>query len=78
MWNAAYARLAVGDVDAAATLFTEEIDLAVAGGYGIGEMVGCNVMGEIWEARGEFDTAAPSGSGHYTSGVRSVRAQPRP
>ena len=26
-------------------------------GYGIGEMVGCNVMGEIWEARGELDTS---------------------
>ena len=57
LWNAAYARLAVGDVDAAVALFTEEIDLAVTGGYGIGEMVGCNVMGEIWEARGELDTA---------------------
>ena len=57
LWNAGYARLAVGDEDAAIALFAEEIDLASTAGYGIGEMVGCNVMGEIWEARGELDTA---------------------
>jgi hypothetical protein len=57
LWNAAYARLAVGDEDAAIALMTEEIDLASTGGYGIGEMCGCNVMGEIWEARGELDTS---------------------
>ncbi|MGH9086023.1 MAG: ATP-binding protein [Acidimicrobiales bacterium] len=57
LWNAAYARLAAGDEDAAIALFTEEIDLARTGSYGIAEMVGCNVMGEIWEARGELDTA---------------------
>ena len=28
-----------------------------AAGYGIGEMAGCNLMGEIWEARGVLDTA---------------------
>jgi predicted ATPase len=57
LWNAAYAQLAVGNVDAAIELFTEEIDLASTSGYGIAEMVGCNIMGEIWEARGELDTA---------------------
>ena len=57
LWNAAYARMAVGDEDAAIGLFTQEIDLASARGYGIGEMVGCNVMGEIFEARGELDRA---------------------
>jgi predicted ATPase len=57
LWNAAYARLAVGDQDAAVALFTEEIDLASTLGNGIGEMVGCNVLGEIWEARGELDTS---------------------
>jgi predicted ATPase len=57
LWNAAYARLAAGDEDAGIALMTEEIDMASAGGYGIGEMVGCNVMGEIYEARGELDTA---------------------
>ena len=45
LWNAAYARLAVGDEDAGIALFTEEIDMASTGGYGIGEMVGCNVHG---------------------------------
>jgi predicted ATPase len=57
MWNAANARLAVGDEDTAIALLTEEIDLASTGGYGIGEMVGCNLLGEIWEARGELETA---------------------
>jgi predicted ATPase len=55
LWNAALARLAVADEDAAIALFREEIDLASTAGYGIGEMVGCNVIGEIWEARGELD-----------------------
>jgi len=57
LWNAALARLAVGDEDAAIALFMEEIDLASTAGYGIGEMVGCNVIGEIWEARGDLDTS---------------------
>jgi len=57
LWNAAYARLAAGDADAAIALFTEEIELASTVGFGIGEMVGCNVIGEIWEARGELETA---------------------
>ncbi len=48
LWSAAHARLAVGDEDAAIALFTEEIELAHTGGYGIGEMCGCSVMGEIW------------------------------
>ena len=57
LWNAAHARLAVGDEDAAIALFTEEIELAHTGGYGIGEMCGCSVMGEIWEARGELEAS---------------------
>ena len=57
LWSAAHARLAVGDEDAAIALFTEEIELAHTGGYGIGEMCGCSVMGEIWEARGELETS---------------------
>jgi predicted ATPase len=57
VWNAGYARLAIGDEDAAIALFTEEIEMARAGGWGIAEMVGCNIMGEIWEARGVLDTA---------------------
>jgi hypothetical protein len=58
LWNAGCARLAVGDEDAAIALLTEEIDLCRAGGYGVGEMAGCNVMGEIWETRGVLDTAS--------------------
>jgi predicted ATPase len=57
LWNAAYARLAVGDEDAAIALFMEMHDLASVGGYGIADMCGCNVLGEIWEARGVLDTS---------------------
>jgi predicted ATPase len=57
LWNAAYARLAVGDEGAAIALFTEMIDITSTGGYGIGEMCACNVMGEIWEERGVLDTS---------------------
>lgn len=57
MWNAAYARLAVGDEDAAIALFMEMVDLTRAGGYAIGEMVACNTLGEIWEARGVLDAS---------------------
>jgi predicted ATPase len=57
LWNAALARLAVGDEDSAIALFSEEIDLARTSGFGIGEMVGCNIMGEIWEERGELDNS---------------------
>jgi predicted ATPase len=57
LWNAAYARLAVGDEDVAIALFMEMHDLASASGYGIGDMCGCNLLGEIWEARGELDTS---------------------
>jgi tetratricopeptide (TPR) repeat protein len=57
LWNAGYANLAAGDDDTAIALFTEEIQLARAHGYGIGEMVGCNVLGETWEARGDLDAA---------------------
>ena len=55
LWNAGHARLAVGEEDAAVALLTEEIDLSSRAGFGIGEMVGCNVMGEIWEGRGDLD-----------------------
>jgi predicted ATPase len=57
LWNAGCAQLAVGDEDAAIALLTEEIELASTRGLGVGEMAGCNVMGVIWEARGELDTA---------------------
>jgi hypothetical protein len=32
-------------------------ELATAAGYGIADMVCCNLLGEIWEARGVFDTS---------------------
>ncbi len=54
-WNAGYALLNVGDDDAAVELWTEMYDLTVAHGYGIAEMVVCNSLAEIWEARGDPD-----------------------
>jgi predicted ATPase len=57
LWNAGCARLAVGDEDAAIALLAEEVDLASTRGFGVGEMVGCNVMGVIWEERDELATA---------------------
>jgi tetratricopeptide (TPR) repeat protein len=57
LWNAAYARMNVGDEDVAIALLMEMHDLASASGYGIGDMCGCNLLGEIWEARGELDTS---------------------
>jgi predicted ATPase len=57
LWNAALARLTEGDEDTAIALLTEQIDLASTAGYGIGEMVGCNVLGEIWEARGDLEAS---------------------
>ncbi len=55
--SAACAKLAIGDHDAAIALLEEEIELTSAHGYGVGEMAGYNVIGEIWEARGDFDKA---------------------
>ncbi len=73
LWNAAYARLAVGDEDAAVALFTEMITLTEAGGYGIADMVGCNSLGEIWEARAATSTRPEcSGSARSRSGGTSV------
>src|SRR3954452_7478967 len=57
LWNAAYARLAVGDEDTAVALLMEMHELASAAGYGIAGMVCCNLLGEIWEARGVLDTS---------------------
>ena len=54
MWNAANARRADGDVDAAIAIFTEEIELATlaATARGDGRL---QRLGEIWEARGDLD-----------------------
>ena len=55
LWNAAYARLNIGDEDAAIALFTEMVALTEANGFGIADMVDSNSLGEIWEARGDLD-----------------------
>lgn len=55
LWNAAFAKQAVGEVDAAITLVTQMIALCVQGGYGIPEMVACNLLAEICEARLELE-----------------------
>jgi predicted ATPase len=55
LWNAAYARLAVGDEDTSLALLMEMHELASAAGYGIADMVCCNLLGELWEARGVLD-----------------------
>lgn len=56
-WNSANARRAVGDEDAAVALFVECHEIGSSHGYGIAEMVACNDLGAIWEARGELDTS---------------------
>jgi predicted ATPase len=57
LWNAAYARLAVGDEDAAVELFMEMRVLTDASGFGIADMCASNVLGEIYEERGDLDTS---------------------
>ena len=59
LWNAAFAKQAVGEVDAAITLLTQMIALCVKGRYGIAEMVASNTMGEILEAREELEKSRP-------------------
>ena len=56
-WNLANARRAAGDEDAAVALFMECHELGSTHGYDIAEMVACNDLGKIWEARGVLDTA---------------------
>ena len=57
LWNAGYARMHAGDEEVAIALLMDERELASANGYGIGEMAGCNLLGQIWEARGELEVA---------------------
>jgi hypothetical protein len=57
LWNAGFARLKVGDTDAAVALFMEMHELTTAGGYGIAHMVCTQSLAEIWESRGALDTA---------------------
>jgi predicted ATPase len=57
MWNVANAKRADGDPNAAVALFTACVDISHRRGLSVGEMVGCNTLGEIWEERGELDEA---------------------
>lgn len=54
LWNAAFAKQAVGELDAALSHLEQMIALCVQGGYGVAEMVGSNTMAEILEAREEY------------------------
>jgi tetratricopeptide (TPR) repeat protein len=54
LWNAAFAKQAAGDLDAALCYLKQMVELCVKGGYGVPEMVGSNTMAEILEARGEL------------------------
>lgn len=52
-------RRAIGDDDSAIAGFMECREVGRVHGYGIAEMVACNDLGKIWEARGVLDTARP-------------------
>jgi non-specific serine/threonine protein kinase len=51
LWNAGFAKQAVGAIDEAITHLRQMIALCRQGRYGIAEMVGCNSLAEILEAR---------------------------
>ena len=51
LWNAGFAKQAVGEMDDAIRQLRQMIALCVQGRYGIAEMVGCNSLAEILEAR---------------------------
>jgi predicted ATPase/DNA-binding winged helix-turn-helix (wHTH) protein len=51
LWNAGFAKQAVGDTDEAVTHLRRMIALCRHGRFGIAEMVGCNSLAEILEAR---------------------------
>ena len=57
LWNAAFAKQTVGEVDTAITLLTQMIAICVKGGYGIAEVVGSNSLGEIFEERQDLEQA---------------------
>jgi tetratricopeptide (TPR) repeat protein len=57
LWNAAFAKQAAGELDAALSHLEEMITLCVNGRYGTPEMVGSNTMAEILEARDELDAS---------------------
>ena len=57
MWQLGNARRAAGDEAGAIETLRECNELATTLGTGIGEMICCNDLGELFEARGELDTA---------------------
>jgi tetratricopeptide (TPR) repeat protein len=57
VWQLGNARRAAGDETGAIETLMECNELCIAHGTGIGEMICCNDLGELWEARGELDTA---------------------
>ena len=57
VWQLGNARRAAGDEAGAIETLRECHELATALGTGIGEMICCNDLGELFEARGELDTA---------------------
>ena len=57
VWQLGNARRAAGDEAGAIETLRECNELCTAHGTGIGEMICCNDLGELFEARGELDTA---------------------
>jgi tetratricopeptide (TPR) repeat protein len=57
VWQLGNACHAVGDEDGAIENLSECLGLCTAHGTGIGEMICCQDLGALWEARGELDTA---------------------
>ncbi|MFN0298793.1 MAG: ATP-binding protein [Burkholderiales bacterium] len=57
LWNAAFAKQSVGELDEALSLFREMIALCVKSRYSLPEMVGSNTMAEILEVRGELEAS---------------------
>src|SRR5262249_16713969 len=57
VWQLGNARRVAGDEGGAIEKLRECNELATTIGTGIGEMICCNDLGEVFEARGELDTA---------------------
>ena len=57
VWQLGNARRAAGDEAGAIETLRECNELATTLGTGIGEMICCNDLGELFDARGELDTA---------------------
>jgi tetratricopeptide (TPR) repeat protein len=57
VWNLGNARRAAGDEAGAIETLMECNELCISHGTGIGQMICCNDLGVLWEARGELDTA---------------------